>query len=98
MGEYSWVFALVGTLLGIVISYAAFLRNSKKDSADSGRELGAVLTELGYIKSGVEDIKTEQRRQQETNMEFITRLTAVEVSAKQAHKRIDHMEGREERE
>lgn len=98
MGEYSWVYALIGTVLGIVLSYVAFLRNTKKDSEDDGRETGQVLTELGYIKGGIDDLKQEQRRQQETNIELITRLTSVESSTKQAHKRIDRLEGREERE
>lgn len=98
MGEYSWVYALIGTVLGIVLSYVAFLRNTKKDSEDDGRETGQVLTELGYIKGGIDDLKSEQRRQQETNIELITRLTSVESSTKQAHKRIDRLEGREERE
>ena len=98
MNEYSWVFGLIGTLLGIIISYAAFLRNSKKDSNDDGRETGTVLTELGYIKGGIDDLKAENREQRKTNTEVITRLTAVESSAKQAHHRIDRIEGREERE
>ena len=98
MSEYSWFFGLIGTLLGIIISYAAFLRNSKKDSNEDGREVGTVLTELGYIKGGIDDLKAENREQRKTNTELITRLTAVEASAKQAHKRIDRLEGREERE
>lgn len=98
MGEYSWVYALIGTVLGIVLSYVAFLRNTKRDSNDEGRETGQVLTELGYIKGGIDDLKQEQRRQQETNIELITRLTSVEASARQAHKRIDRLEDREERE
>ena len=98
MGEYSWAYALIGTILGIVLSYVAFLRNTKRDSNDEGRETGQVLTELGYIKGGIDDLKQEQRRQQETNIELITRLTSVEASARQAHKRIDRLEGREERE
>lgn len=98
MGEYSWVYALIGTVLGIALSYVAFLRNTKKDSESDGREQGQVLTELGYIKGGIDDLKQEQRRQQETNIELITRLTSVESSTKQAHKRIDRLEGREERE
>lgn len=98
MNEYGWVFGLIGTLLGIIISYAAFLRNSKRDSNDDGRETGMVLTELGYIKGGIDDLKADNREQKKTNTEMITRLTAVEASAKQAHKRLDRMESREERE
>ena len=98
MSEYSWLFGAIGTLLGIIISYAAFLRNSKKDSSDEGRETGQVLTEIGYIKANTDEIKAEQRRQQETNIQLITRLTAVESSTKQAHKRLDRIEGLGERE
>ena len=57
-----------------------------------------VLTEIGYIKSGVDDIKAEQREQRKTNTEMIARITAVESSAKQAHKRIDAIEERRSRE
>lgn len=96
MSEYSWLFGAIGTLLGIIISYAAFLRNSKKDSNDAGREVGAVLSELGYIKGGIDDLKAENREQRKTNTELITRLTKVEASAKQAHHRLDRIEGREE--
>ena len=98
MGEYSWVYALVGTVLGLLISWLAFVRNVKLDSEDDGREIGQLLTEIGYIRANTDEIKAEQRRQQETNIQIITRLTSVEASAKQAHKRIDRIEGLGERE
>ena len=82
-------------VLGGVLAYVAFLRNSKKDSEADGKQSGTILTELGYIKGGIDDLKSENREQRKTNTEFISRLTAVESSAKQAHKRIDRLEGRE---
>lgn len=51
-----------------------------------------ILTELGYIKGGIDDVKAEQREQRKTNTDFVGRLVSVEASAKQAHKRIDHIE------
>ena len=53
-----------------------------------------VLTEIGYIKANTDEIKAEQKEQRKTNTEFVTRLTDVEASAKQAHKRLDHIEKR----
>lgn len=85
------------TLLGIVISYAAFARNSKKDSEDSGKESGTVLTEIGYIKGGIDRIERKQDEQDERYLKMAERVTAVESSAKQAHKRIDRLEGHENR-
>lgn len=48
----------------------------------------------GYIKANTDEIKAEQKEQRKTNTEFVTRLTDVEASAKQAHKRLDHIEKR----
>ena len=92
--------AIVGIVVGIagaVFGIVTFLRNKKGDDEADGKRDGVVLTELGYIKSGVDDIKRKQDRQEEQNMQFVSRLSAVESSAKQAHKRIDRIEGIEER-
>lgn len=86
---------LVCTLIGSALTYATFVRNKSKDDRTEGRQDGVMLTELGYIKSGVDDIKSEQREQRKLNTEFATELAAVKASAKQAHLRIDRMEGRE---
>lgn len=87
--------ALAFTILGGVISYSAFSRNKSKDDKSEGQQSGQMLTELGYVKSGVDDIKTELREQRKINTDHATRLASVEASAKQAHLRIDRMEGRE---
>lgn len=83
-------FAAFGALLG----YLGYKRNSDKDTAASGKSNGVVLTEIGYIKSGIDDIKTEQRDMRKANQEVFTRLATVEASAKQAHKRLDEMGGK----
>lgn len=95
--ELTAIIGVICTLVGALVGYLGFLRTSKKDSKDEGRETGTVLTELGYIRGGIDDLKAEQREQRKTNTEMITRLTAVESSAKQAHKRIDRIEGKEDR-
>ena len=63
-----------------------------KSDRKGGQQLGTVLTELGYIKSNTDEIKTEQREQRKTNTAVEGRLAAVEASAKSAHHRIDHLE------
>lgn len=83
---------IVSGLCAVIFGYAAFRRNQKKDDKDDGSERGTMLTEIGYIKSGVDDIKLEQREQRKTNAEFLERLVDCEASARQAHKRIDGVE------
>ncbi len=88
------IISVVSSLCAIVFGFAAFRRNQKKEDADEGSEKGTMLTEIGYIKGGIDDIKAEQREQRKTNTEFVERLVSVEASAKQAHKRLDTIEGR----
>lgn len=87
--------ALLCTIAGAIISYLGFVRSKTKDDKSEGQQSGQMLTELGYIKSGIDDIKTEQREQRAINTATATKLAAVEASAKQAHLRIDRIEGRE---
>lgn len=94
MAEYISI-ALLCTIVGGALGLLTFSRNKAKDDKTEGQQSGQMLTELGYIKSGIDDIKTEQREQRKINTEYATRMAAVEASAKQAHLRIDRIEGRE---
>ena len=98
MGQLAVVSALLGvlgTVCAIVFSYAAFSRERKKDESEEGKQDGTLLTEIGYIKSGVDDIKRKQEKQDEQYIDVIIRVTAADSSLKQAHKRIDRLEDSE---
>ena len=84
----SAIFGIGGLIFGIISA----VRNKKTDDTKEAKEDGIILTELGYIKSGVDDIKHKQEEQDKKNFDFVRHLTAVEESAKQAHKRIDKLE------
>ncbi|MBE6012070.1 MAG: hypothetical protein E7234_05885 [Lachnospiraceae bacterium] len=94
----SAVISVVSTICAIVFGYSAFSRNRKKDEQEGGEKSGTVLTEIGYIKSGVDDIKRKQERQDEKqearHLEVIARLTAVEGSTASAHKRINDLQNK----
>ena len=103
--DWGSAIGFVGTIAAIMFGYIAFMRNKKadiksdaNDTADGVKRDAVLLSEIGYIKANTEEIKAEQREQRKTNTEVITRLTAVEASAKQAHKRMDRLEGRDPRE
>ena len=51
-----------------------------------------MFVQLCDISKGIDEIKTEQREQRGMNMGVMTKLTEIEASTKQAHKRIDHIE------
>lgn len=92
---WEYVLGIVGGICAIVFGCLTVIRAKKSDDSAMARQDGIILTELGYIKGGVDEIKAEQREQRKTNTEVFSRLTAVEQSAKQAHHRIDRLDGRE---
>lgn len=84
--------SVISGVCAIVFGYIAFVRNRDSDKTKEAKSDATILTELGYIKGGIDDVKAEQREQRKTNTDFVGRLGSVEASAKQAHKRIDHIE------
>ena len=88
------VVTICGGITGIVYGFVTYSRNKKQDDAADGKQSGIVLTELGYIKSGVDDLKRKQDKQDEQTLQLLRELTAVQESTKQAHRRIDGLEER----
>ena len=86
---------MMGTLAAIFFGWSGFNRNNRQDQRARGKNDGAILTEIGYIKAGVDDIKVEQRDQRAHNEAFAARLTAVEGTAHEACRRLDRLEERE---
>ena len=86
-------FIAIGSLIvAVVVAW----RSKDNDTHSDGERDGMILTEIGYVKSGIDDIKKHQVLQDERHMEMVERVTAVEQSAKQAHKRIDNIERRDD--
>ena len=86
------IISIAGTICAIVFAIITYKRNNKTDNKGEGKKDGVLLTEIGYIKSGVDDIKRKQEKQDEQHVEVLSRLSAVESSAKQAHHRLDSLE------
>jgi len=89
--EFFKILAIVGLILTVISFYAG----RKTASRQEGVQDGTILTELGYLKSSMDDIKRRLDRQDDRDRDYVSRLTCVEESAKSAHKRIDqlHREG-----
>ena len=87
--------AIIGGVVGVlgaIFGLVAMLRNKKTDDKSEGEKNGVVLTELGYIKKGIDGIEKRLERQENQHIDVIRHLTKVEESAKQAHLRIDKLE------
>lgn len=84
--------SLVCTLVGAGAAILTLRRSAAKADNEEGKTSGTILTEIGYIKSGVDDIKRHQEKQDDQYLDLRQRVTTVEASAKQAHKRLDNIE------
>lgn len=94
LNAISLALGIVGTLSSVIFAYALFRRNNKTDDTSEGRQTGTMLSDIGYIKSGVDDIKRKQEKQDDFNLSLIKEITAAKDSAASAHERIDHIEER----
>ena len=90
----SLALGILGTLSSIVFAYALFRRNNKSDDNNEGRLTGTMQSDIGYIKSGVDDIKRKQETQDTFNLTIMAELTSAKDSASSAHRRIDGLEER----
>ena len=79
MDIFSLVTASAGGIAACVFGFLSFLRTHRIDDGAIGRRDGTVLTELGYIKSGVDDIKKRQEKQDARYLELATRIAALEA-------------------
>lgn len=86
------ILGALGTVVGIISTVVAYKKGLAKDSAENGKLSGVMMSDIGYIKASTDEIKAEQKEQRRVNTEVISRLTAVEQSAKQAHHRLDKIE------
>ena len=87
------ILQVISTPLSIGIAVIGFMRTTKKDAKDDGAQVATMMSDIGYIKSGVDDVKAEQRTQRVWNEDMVVRMAKVEASAAQAHKRLDELHG-----
>lgn len=99
LGALMSVASVVIALFAAIVGYqthqfkkANVSRVDVKRSASEGAELKA---ELGYIRKGVDDIRIDLKANEKQMAALGERVTRVEESSKQAHKRIDKLEGGE---
>ncbi|BFH65049.1 hypothetical protein [Paenibacillus azoreducens] len=90
--EWEAMIAVVSAISGIALGWLGRARTVKEDMTKEV-EAGATLqTDVEYIKRGVDDIKVDLRMQGQRVDGLSERVTRVEESTKQAHKRLDKLE------
>lgn len=86
--------SVCGTVSSVLFAWLAFARNRRRDETSQGQHSGTILTEIGYIKSGIDDIKKKQELQDARYLATVERLAAVENAVELAHRRLDELSPR----
>lgn len=90
--EWTVLVSIVAAVSGIVLGWAGRTRSLRQDIIQEAGADALQRADVDYIKRGVDDIRLEQRVQAQRVDALSERVTRVEESAKQAHKRIDRKE------
>lgn len=87
------VIAACASVAAILFGVASYKRNNKKDAYQDGDQDGSIRGDIKYMRNSFDDLRLDVKevaRQQSTQNE---RLVRCEESCKQAHKRIDRIDG-----
>ncbi len=84
------IITVAAALAGIIFGWLGYLRGVNKDSRDEGE----LKSDTEYIKRRIDDVLLEQKDTNKSINVLAERITRVEESSKQAHKRIDGLEHR----
>ncbi|PFM62552.1 hypothetical protein COJ48_18845 [Bacillus cereus] len=79
-------------VLSLAISYFAYSLNRTKSIKSDGQQSAEMKAELGYIRKGVDDIRIDLKASEKQMIALGERVTRVEESSKQVHKRLDNLE------
>ena len=93
-GVIALVIASISALAGVaaaVVAWVKLSRQKTKTDNEQGQSSGTLISDVGYIKAGVDDLKRDNREMRKDFSDLSERVTRVEESAKQAHKRIDEI-------
>jgi hypothetical protein len=90
------IIAAAAAISGIILGWTGRNRAVKQVDRQEAGANAVLRSDMDYIKRGVDDIRLEQRAQRENHEKLAERVTRVEESTKQAHHRINRLDGTRE--
>ena len=81
--------AIISPVLSIAFAFFAFRRNQKADDSSTAREMGTILTEIGYIKSQITALDKKFDNSDERYVKYAEQMAGLKQSIERAHDCID---------
>lgn len=83
--------SIAGIVITLVFSALSLSQHNRRENEDEGKDKGSMMSDIGYIKAGVDDLKRDTKDNSKRINILIERISRNEESTKQAHKRIDEV-------
>lgn len=83
------VVSILGTISTILFAYIAFKRNDKSDVRNNAKSEGALLSDIGYIKSSIDRMESKLDKQESNYQSLLTRVIKVEENYNSINKILD---------
>lgn len=83
-------------VISVVFSILGYTLNKSKETKSESRQDAKIQAQLDYIGKGVDDIRIDLKANEKQLVHLGERVTRVEESSKQAHKRLDNLESKGE--
>lgn len=90
--EPTTIVAMIAAVSGIILGWIGRTRSFKQEVAQEASGGAVLRTDMDYIKRGIDDVRLEQRSHGQRFDIMSERVTRIEESSKQAHKRLDRLE------
>lgn len=91
--EIAVLATIAGVLLALIFNLIGNRRATQQDAKRDSADMTTVVVKLENIAAGITEIKADMRNLRDDVTVNRERIVAVEASAKQAHKRIDILDG-----
>lgn len=95
--EVALLTSIIAVGCSVVSTILNIRRNNATDNKKQATEMTTVIVKLETISNGITEIKSDIRNIKSDVQELRDRLIIVEQSTKSAHRRLDGIEGKEER-
>lgn len=80
MNEIGVIASIVSAAVGAVLGVVGAKRNLLADGDRHSRESATIISEIGYIKSGIDDIKRKQEKTEERYYDLAVRVSRLETA------------------
>lgn len=78
--ELTVLISVVTALAGMISGLLGARRLSRQDLERRSRETATIISEIGYVKAGIDDIKRKQEKQDERHYDLLNRVSRIEAT------------------